>query len=233
MSQDLIVREQNLLSSDVLAELGRQALEAHERVRDCALEAVANMVRAGEMLCKARDLCDARQFQRFISDHFRGKRRTAQTYMKLARNWPTVQAAAPPDALTSQRKALRILDGILANLDPSNETPRRRKRHSPTTTELTTAEPATPIGTDAAECGFVAPPEKAAASVDDELRRAVFRMYQETLRMLAELSNELIRVTPEPYAVDKAVQLIDETRSKLKKRGRKLFAVEAISGVPR
>lgn len=232
MSQDLIVREQNLLSSDVLAELGRQALEAHERVRQCATEAVANMVRAGEMLCKARDLCDTQQFQRFISDYFRGKHRTAQTYMKLARNWPAVLAAAGPDALTSQRKALRVLHGMLANPDPSTETPRRRKRHRPAAAALA-AEPATPIGTDGAACGFVAPPEKAAALVDDELRRAAFRMYQETLRMLAELSNELIRVTSEPYAVDKAVQLIDETRSKLKKRGRKLFAVEAISGVPR
>ncbi|HEX7380036.1 MAG TPA: hypothetical protein VF278_23145 [Pirellulales bacterium] len=141
--------------------------------------------------------------------------------------------SAPPDALTSQRKALRFLDGILAKSDPSNETPRRRKRHSPATAAPTAAEPATPNGADGAACGFVSLPETAAASVDDEHRRAAFRMYQETLRMLAELSHELIRVTPEPYAVDMAVQLIDETRSKLKKRHRKLFAVEAISGVPR
>lgn len=225
MSQDLVVREQNLMLNDTLAELGREALAAHDRVRQCAAEAVENMVRAGEALCKARDLCDTHQFNQFIAHHFRGKRRTAQTYMKLTRNWPALVAAAPPETLTSQRKALRILDRLLAAPEPSSQKTTRGKRpERPAPADL--AAPAQ-AGSVVRDTG------RPADAADDERRTAVREMYQTALQLLAELTKELLQVTPQHYAVEYALHLIDKSRSQFEQRGRELFGAEAITSVPR
>jgi hypothetical protein len=227
MSQDLEVRNENSLASAELAELGREALAAHERVRQCAAEAVENMVRAGQLLCKARDLCATRAFEQFIVNHFRGKRRTAQTYMKLARNWHLLEAAAPPETLTSQRKALRLLDRLLAATESPSEKPARRQRENSRAAAVLT----TPAETGAVDVIAASPAALSANSVGDEREMAVKEMYHETLRLLAELSKELVPLTGEHEAVEHALHVIDRTRSRFEQR-RKLFYVDESESGP-
>jgi hypothetical protein len=113
--------------SEKLDKLGRAARRAHDRVRACAAKAVENMVRAGQALCKARDLCDTEEWDEFVAKYLNKAERTAQTYMRLARSWPVLQAVAPPEALTSQRKALRLLNSLALGEPPAGSSAGQRQ----------------------------------------------------------------------------------------------------------
>jgi hypothetical protein len=216
MSNELAVRNEQPLLSEELARLGCEAREAHDRVRQCAAEAVENMVGAGQALRKARDLCDTDQFDAFITTHFRGKLRTAQTYMKLARHWSALRAVAPPETLTSQRKALRLLDKLIAG----EEAAPRRTRASRAAAEVA----ASPAGPTAAE---TTPPTTASTGLSYEGRRAALRrIYDQMQRLLDELTEDLAGLKPPHYLVEQALTAIARARVQNEQLGKKLFSVE-------
>ncbi len=112
MRHDLTVRQQTALNAK-LDRLGRAAHLAHERAKVCVAKLVENAARAGQSLCKARDLCDTDDWDDFLVNKFKGPERTAQRYMYIARHWTLLKAAAPPEALTSVRKATQLLNTLL------------------------------------------------------------------------------------------------------------------------
>jgi hypothetical protein len=201
MPQELVIHDAKFTAR--LDRLGRAAKQAHDRVRKCAIKAVENMVRSGQALCKARDLCDTVEWDQFVAKYFGRAERTAQTYMKLARNWPVLQAVAPPEALTSQRKALRLLNSLVLGEAPGTAAagPRRKQRRGGASLE---------------------PPAPAAAA-DEERRVALSRIYQQMLRVLANVTKDLSEVTPSNYDVRNALDAIRRARNDFVASAEKLF----------
>lgn len=110
--RELTVHQESSLLRPELRELAAEAIRSHQRARKCAAAAMRNIVRAGHALRKLRDLCDDAEWREIVA-RFDGSERTVQRYMLLAKYWPLLESAAPPNSLTSQRKAMRLLQTLL------------------------------------------------------------------------------------------------------------------------
>jgi hypothetical protein len=111
MSANLPARRR-AASTTPLAKLAAAANREHVKALSTATHAVEHAVRAGELLAKARDLCDAGQWTEFIESNFNGSLRTAQKYMRLARNIQQLRSQGPIAALRSQSEAAKALTAI-------------------------------------------------------------------------------------------------------------------------
>lgn len=228
MRRDLVGREENLLLNAKLARLGRAAKRAHDRARQCAAKAVENMVRSGQALCKARDLCETDEWDDFLAIYFGRALRTAQTYMKLARHWSELQAVAPPEALTSQRKALRLLNSLALGEEPPAAAPDARSKKRARRAALELAAPPATAGSGGAAQPPATDHNPAPSAVADEQRRnAVRRMYHQTLGLLSDLTRDLSDLSPPHYLVGSAIQRISCARFEFEQDARKLFDLEA------
>ena len=202
-----------------LQRLARAANRAHQRAGVCAAKAVECAARSGEALRKARDLCDTEEWADFLENDFQGSLRTAQRYMYLAKHWPQLQAAVPRAALTSQRKAVQVLNALLLGDEPLVEGAGARPKKpttgdtmalsAPTTSEDESHRPDQPPTTNNAD--------------DDERRIAIRRMYDQTMRVLTELADDLSHVTPRHYNVSHALSAIHRARDQCQEAGQTLF----------
>ena len=100
----------------------QRALREHERAEKDVIKAVEHIVKSGQNLLKAYDLCEWGQWEAFFEMHFKqnanaedGIRplslRTAQKYMQLARDWSQL-IAEHPEGFSSQRHAFKALAAI-------------------------------------------------------------------------------------------------------------------------
>jgi hypothetical protein len=108
--------------------LAHRALREHERAEKNAMRAVEHVVKSGQALLKAYDLCEHGQWLGFFEMHFKQKTppddasrpltlRTAQKYMQLARDWSQL-LAQNPDGFSSQRQAFKALAAIARADEP-------------------------------------------------------------------------------------------------------------------
>jgi hypothetical protein len=100
----------------------QRALREHQRAEKDVMKAVEHIVKSGQNLLKAYDLCEWGQWEGFFEMHFKqnanpddGTRplslRTAQKYMQLARDWSQL-IAEHPQGFSSQRQAFKALAAI-------------------------------------------------------------------------------------------------------------------------
>jgi hypothetical protein len=100
----------------------QRALREHQRAERDVLKAVEHIVKSGQNLLKAYDLCEWGQWEAFFDMHFKQKAnpddgtrpltlRTAQRYMQLARDWSQL-IAEHPEGFSSQRQAFKALAAI-------------------------------------------------------------------------------------------------------------------------
>jgi Protein of unknown function (DUF3102) len=85
-----------------IAKLLEAANREHRKANASARDAVEHAVRAGEALCRARELCKAGEWGAYLPLAFEGSMRTAQKYMRIARHWRLIQTAGPAKAISSQ-----------------------------------------------------------------------------------------------------------------------------------
>jgi hypothetical protein len=126
----MIMPGQDLVQASVDATLipeaahkfAQRALREHQRAEKDVMKAVEHIVKSGQNLLKAYDLCEWGQWEAFFEMHFKQKAnpdddarpltlRTAQRYMQLARDWSQL-IAEHPQGFTSQRQAFKALAAI-------------------------------------------------------------------------------------------------------------------------
>lgn len=220
MKQELTVQQRTALNTK-LDRLAQAALRAHERAKQCAATLVQNMARSGEALCKARDLCDNAAWEDFLLNKFKVSKTTAYRYMYIAKHWARLQAIAPPEALTSLRKATRLLDSLLLGEAAADGSKRRRKKRASPTLEL----PAPSAS------GRQLSPAAAVAAVEsvDAARSGLERMYRDMHRVLIDLSDELSQMRPPSFEVRNAQDALDRARLHFEDARSGLFASAATS----
>jgi hypothetical protein len=92
-----------------LAELARQINEEH-RAGEAALRAsVQHALRAGELLLAAKKRVGHGSWRDWMAAHVQVAERTAQSYMRLAKKWPTLGEKTQRVADLSLREALKVL----------------------------------------------------------------------------------------------------------------------------
>ncbi|MDF1600369.1 DUF3102 domain-containing protein [Mesorhizobium sp. YIM 152430] len=77
-----------------------------------ALRSAAEAAReAGIALLEARSLLPHGQWAGWLKSNFKGTARTAQRYMRVAKNWPTIEEKATSMSHLSVNEALHLLNG--------------------------------------------------------------------------------------------------------------------------
>ena len=111
-----------MLVPEAAHKFAQRALREHERAENDVIKAVEHIVKSGQALLKAYDLCEFGQWVGFFEMHFKQKAnpddgtrpltlRTAQRYMQLARDWSRLLAQHPA-GFSSQRQAFKALAAI-------------------------------------------------------------------------------------------------------------------------
>jgi hypothetical protein len=109
-----------------LASLAAQINEAHRQCVAAASSALEHARRAGTLLAEAKGKCGHGQWLPWLKENFDFSERTAQNYMKVAREWPRLAEANPQRvADLSYREAVKLL-----------EAPRQPKDGEPTLPEM-------------------------------------------------------------------------------------------------
>lgn len=225
MRRELVVGNQNPLFKPKLQKLAIAAERAHLRAHKHAAQSVANMARAGRSLRKFRDLADDKEWEDLIVHHFDGSERTVQRYMYLAKHWSLLEANAPPEGLTSQRKAIQLVRTLLYGEGATGQVVGTRGK--PCAAAIDVA-PAAVIG----DASALPPPPFEATSAptsaaEDEQRTMLTRMYDHVLQVLAELTKELSQLTPPHSAVQYALGSIARAQRQVEESGQTLFRAEA------
>lgn len=97
--------------SNRLPILADAANASHEYTK-IALRAAAEAARdAGIVLLEAKELVPHGEWAAWIKANFKAGIRTAQRYMRIANNWPTIEGKATSVSHLSVNEALGILDG--------------------------------------------------------------------------------------------------------------------------
>ncbi|HET6883172.1 MAG TPA: hypothetical protein VFI31_23585 [Pirellulales bacterium] len=107
----------------------QRALREHQRAEKDVIKAVEHIVKSGQALLKAYDLCEHGQWVGFFELHFGEKTtrddgtrpltlRTAQKYMQLARDWSRL-IAEHPQGFSSQRQAFKALAALVRGDEPT------------------------------------------------------------------------------------------------------------------
>ncbi|HVA48421.1 MAG TPA: DUF3102 domain-containing protein [Pirellulales bacterium] len=111
---DEITPRENPLSDreERLAQLAELANQAHDQMVACARQAVAHALAAGKALLEAKDLCDKGAWTKWLADHFRGSKRTARGYMRLATHWDQVGGDRQSVAGLNYTEATRLITGL-------------------------------------------------------------------------------------------------------------------------
>lgn len=99
-----------LTPAKTLPALAEQINTEHRQCEEAIRTAVQHAIYAGELLAEAKALCEHGGWLAWLSGNFEGSERTAQAYMRLAREWPKLTDGNPQRvADLSYREAVRLL----------------------------------------------------------------------------------------------------------------------------
>jgi hypothetical protein len=126
-----------------LEQLAERANEAHSEVLAIAGNAVGRGLVAGQALLEAKRICRPGTWYAWLADHFRGSRRTAQAYMRLATHIPQIEGDAHSGAHLRTAQLRHMLTGLSAT-DGRVRSPRAKRALANVESEhaLANAEPA-------------------------------------------------------------------------------------------
>jgi len=82
----------------------------HDLCRKSIAEGLQHAINAGELLLRAKELCPHGTWGAWLRDNCNVSERTAQTYMRVARGLPVLEAKAQRVADLSLRDAVEILE---------------------------------------------------------------------------------------------------------------------------
>lgn len=82
--------------ADLAAEINRE----HEAATTAIRTSLEHARRAGELLIQAKAQVEHGEFQAWIEANFRGSYRTAAIYVRIAKNWPSIEAKSAGSALS-------------------------------------------------------------------------------------------------------------------------------------
>jgi hypothetical protein len=94
---------------DALAELAGRINAEHNEALSAARASLVHARNAGLLLLDARKQCDHGQWLPWLKDNVRFSERTAQTYMRVAKRWPELEAKAQLPAHLTIEDALKLL----------------------------------------------------------------------------------------------------------------------------
>ena len=92
-----------------LAELAQRINQEHEQCCDAFTAGLQHALNAGDLLIQAKALCEHGEWGAWLAVHCSMSERTAQSYMRVARNREAIEAKAQRVADLSMREALLML----------------------------------------------------------------------------------------------------------------------------
>jgi hypothetical protein len=93
-----------------LTDLAEQINAEHQACEQAFRAGVQHAINAGNLLIQAREHCPHGTWLPWLAANFHGSERTAQAYMRVAREWPALEAANPQRVTElSYRDALKEL----------------------------------------------------------------------------------------------------------------------------
>jgi hypothetical protein len=93
-----------------LTDLAEQINAEHQACEQAFRSGVQHAINAGNLLIQARQHCPHGTWLPWLAANFHGSERTAQAYMRVAREWPALEAANPQRVTElSYREALKAL----------------------------------------------------------------------------------------------------------------------------
>lgn len=92
-----------------LQTIAQQIADEHEACSAAARQSLQHAMRCGDLLLQAKRECGHGKFSPWLADNFPGSKRTAQVYMRLAKNRATVEAKSAESALLSIDEAVKLL----------------------------------------------------------------------------------------------------------------------------
>ena len=186
----------------------QRALREHQRAEKNVLKAVEHIVKSGQNLLKAYDLCEWGQWEAFFEMHFKQKAdsddgtrpltlRTAQRYMQLARDWSQL-IAEHPEGFSSQRQAFKALAAIA----------RAEENRPPQAIEgKAAARSAKASGKGAARCAF-----GGKRTPTGPVWRAAGPLVSEAFRLVNSVDETLSKLVSRGYPLELAWATIAEKR---------------------
>lgn len=102
--------------------IAQRIRQAHELAAKAFSDALAHAKDAGELLCEAKTNLPHGSWLRWLRAEVGISPRTAQTYMRVARQWPELEAKAQRVAHLPLREGLKLLAGPGQRLRWQNET---------------------------------------------------------------------------------------------------------------
>ncbi len=101
-----------LLPAATLQQLGERANQGHDRAVASAHLAVEHALAAGQALLAAKKHCQPGMWCAWLADNFRGSKRTAQSYMRLAFHLPQIKYDAHGRAQASFDQLRCMMSGM-------------------------------------------------------------------------------------------------------------------------
>lgn len=98
-----------------LEELAERANQAHAEVLVTAQDSIERALIAGQALLEAKRLCRPGTWFAWLADHFRGSKRTAQAYMRLATYIPPIGGDAQHAARLRHDQLRCVVTGLTAS----------------------------------------------------------------------------------------------------------------------
>ena len=210
--QDLVTSSADpTLIPEAAHKFAQRALREHQRAEKNVIRAVEHIVKSGQALLKAYDLCDFGQWEDFFEMHFGPKAnpddgtrrltlRTAQRYMQLARDWSQL-IAQHPEGFSSQRQAFKALAAIA----------RAEENRQPKAIDgKGAARCANASGKGAARCANGGKPARTGP-----VWRASGPFVREALRLMCSVDETLTRLVSRGYALEPEAEKVHEGLKRL------------------
>ncbi|MCH8046986.1 MAG: DUF3102 domain-containing protein [Planctomycetes bacterium] len=103
------------------SKIWKQINAHHEAAEQAARSAINRARECGDLLISAKAECRHGEWGKRLKDHFSGSARTAQAYMKLAKQWPELEAKSATAADLTVRDALKMLAQTKAMLPSADQ----------------------------------------------------------------------------------------------------------------
>ena len=107
----------NATLSKTLPDLAAGIDQAHGQAVAAAGVAIEHALRCGELLMEAKARIGHGGFLDWLGKNCTVAERQARNYVKLARNWPTIQAKSEPGSVLTVKGALRLIGRTSAGTD--------------------------------------------------------------------------------------------------------------------
>lgn len=92
-----------------LKTIARQIADEHEACSAAARQSLQHAMQCGDLLLQAKRECKHGEFTKWLADNLPGSKRTAQLYMRLAKNRQAIEAKTQGIAFLSIDEAVKLL----------------------------------------------------------------------------------------------------------------------------